>query len=178
MTSTVSRSSRVPHVSWPFFAALASLLMLGGAHAFETFGHYPPCELCLKQRDVYWAALVLAGAAIVFASSRGDARLRRVFDLLLGLVFLGGAAVAAYHAGVEWKWWPGPATCTGSGHQSSADLRAGLARILSGTPMHIVRCDEAAWRMLGLSMAGWNALVSLGLAAMSFIAAAARRIGA
>lgn len=172
MSSALLRAPRAPRVSWPILAAAASLLMLGAAHAFETFGRYPPCELCLQQRDVYWAALITAGIAIVFASAQGDAPLRRVFDALLGLVFLGGAWVAAYHAGVEWKWWPGPAVCTGGhGHVSAADM----ARLISGERMHIVRCDEAAWRLLGVSMAGWNALISFALAIASFGAALGRR---
>jgi len=178
MTSLSVGPARTPRISWPFFAAAASLLMLGGAHAFETFGHYSPCELCLKQRDVYWAALVTAGVAIVFASTRGDLRLRRVFDALLGLIFLGGAAVATYHAGVEWKWWPGPATCTGGGHLSSTELAARMTQLLSGAPQHLIRCDEAAWRMFGISMAGYNAAISLVLAIASFVAASARRLRA
>jgi disulfide bond formation protein DsbB len=172
MTAASLRTDRAPRISWPFLAAAASLLMLGAAHAFESFGHYPPCELCLKQRDVYWAALVTALVAVAFASAQGDAPLRRVFDALLGLIFLGGAAVAAYHAGVEWKWWPGPAVCTGgTGRVTAADM----ARLLSGQKIHIVRCDEAAWRLFGLSMAGWNALVSLALALASFAAATGAR---
>jgi disulfide bond formation protein DsbB len=174
-TASLSASRRLPKISWPFFAAAASLLMLGGAHAFETFGRYPPCDLCLVQRDVYWAALVTAGVAVVFASAQGEAPLRRVFDALLGAIFLGGAAVAAYHAGVEWKWWPGPAACTGArSHVTAADM----ARVLSGVTLHLVRCDEAAWRLFGVSMAGWNALISLVLAGASFSAAtSARRTG-
>jgi disulfide bond formation protein DsbB len=172
--SIASSAASVPRISWPFFAAAASLLILGVAHGFETFGHYPPCELCFKQRDAYWVALWVSAVAIVFASAKGDARLRQVFDLLLGLIFLGGAGIAAYHAGVEWKWWPGPATCTGSGHINAGDLAAGLTRIASGVREHVVMCDQAAWRLFGLSMAGWNALISLGLAIASFVAASLR----
>ena len=157
--------ARVP---WPVWAALVSAAMLATAHIFQHFG-YEPCGLCLRQREVYWAALAVALIGLVAA------RLRLlpawVTDFLLGALFALGAFVAAYHAGVEWKWWPGPTACTGlaSAAVSSADLMA----ILDGATARAPACDEAAWRMAGLSMAGWNALVSAGLAAVSF--AIARR---
>ncbi len=124
---------------------------------------------CLRQREVYWAALGLALAGLVATKLRLIPTWLTAF--LLGGVFALGAVVAAYHAGVEWKWWPGPATCssTGLAAVTSADLMA----ILDGARVRAPACDEAAWRMAGLSMAGWNALVSLALAAISF--AVARR---
>ena len=78
---------------------------------------------------------------------------------LLAALFLAECALAVYHAGVEWNWWPGPTSCTGAGvHALSVSDMSGL---LSGKPQHIVQCDVAAWRFLGLSMAGWNALAAL-----------------
>ena len=152
---------------WPLAAACASAAMLGAAHAFETFGHYAPCHLCLLQRDVYWTALSVGVVGFIL----GYVRLtwaRRAADVLLALIFLGGLGLAAYHAGVEWKWWPGPASCTGGARAVSAGQ---LAAFMSGVQKNIVQCDQAAWRMAGISMAGYNAIISLGLVVLSAIAA-------
>ncbi len=156
---------------WPFFAALAAAAMLATAHAFERYGGLAPCALCLRQREVYWGVLALAGAALAARLMTRSTPVARAFDVLLGLAFLTGCVVAVYHAGAEWKFWPGPQTCSatpGAVIAAGQDLLAALAR-----PTVVVPCDEAAWRMLGLSMAGWNALVSAGLAIMSFMAASA-----
>jgi disulfide bond formation protein DsbB len=159
------RKTRPP--VWLIFAALASAAMLAIAHGFETFGHLPPCELCLKQRDGYWIALAVAVAGIAAIKAWRSAP--RLFAVLLGLIFLGEAGFAAYHAGVEWHWWPGPASCTGGhGIVKPSDMLA----ILKGARITVVQCDQAAWRFLGLSMAGWNALAALGLALGSLFAAA------
>jgi disulfide bond formation protein DsbB len=153
---------------WPLVAFLACALALGAAHAFETFGHLAPCELCLKQREVYWAALTIA--AVSWASRLTPLKLGRWVCAALGLAFACGAALALYHAGVEWKFWPGPASCSGGqGAVNAADL----TRLLQGGAMRPPSCDKAAWVFLGLSMAGWNAIVSMGLAAASLYSARA-----
>jgi len=154
--------------TWFILAAIASAAMLAIAHGFETFGHLAPCELCLHQREGYWAELWVS--VIGYGVARWRHPLAKPLLLLVALVFLGETVMAAYHAGVEWKWWPGPARCTG-GRQSTADLSASMALLLSGAKTHIVRCDEAAWRMLGVSMAGWNALAALALTVASVVAA-------
>jgi disulfide bond formation protein DsbB len=155
---------------WPVAAAAVSVAMLGSAHAFERFGGYAPCNLCLKQREVYWGALALALVGIALT------RLKRMrpeaLALALAAVFLAGALVAAFHAGVEWKWWPGPTTCVVAG-TISIDT-SDLAKILAGASSRAPACDVAAWRLLGLSMAGYNALISLALAAIGFAAAFGR----
>jgi disulfide bond formation protein DsbB len=146
---------------------VASAILLATAHGFETFGHLPPCELCLHQREGYWIALTVALVGV--AASRLGRVSPRPFALLLGLVFLGEAALAAYHAGVEWRWWPGPASCTGGhGVVKPSDMLA----LLKGVKITVVQCDQAAWRLLGLSMAGWNALIALALALASLFVAA------
>jgi disulfide bond formation protein DsbB len=152
---------------WPFVAAGAALLMLAIAHAFESFGHYPPCELCLKQRDIYW--LILPVAVVFYGMTRWRLIGFRLACAILAALFLLEAGVAAYHAGVEWKWWPGPTSCTSAGVRpvTAADMSA----LLSGAPQHVVQCDVAAWRLLGLSMAGWNALAALVLSLLSALAA-------
>ncbi len=154
---------------WPAAAAAAAVLTLGIAHAFEAAG-YEPCALCLRQREVYWGALGIAAVSAVIWARKPESRLTRAVEALLGAAFLTGAMVAIYHAGVEWKLWPGPPTCVagGVGALGADDIAAALTR---GGPA--VSCEDAAWRdpVLRLSMAGWNALISLGLAAGSFCAA-------
>jgi disulfide bond formation protein DsbB len=157
---------------WRLFALLASAAMLATAHAFQTFGHLAPCELCLKQRTVYWVAGGVALAAMVVVRLPAGARWRPWSDALLAAIFLVGAGIAAYHAGVEWKFWPGPQTCTGVG---TVDLKS-MQDLLAGKVGRVVRCDEPAWVFLGLSMAGWNAVASLILTGLSL--AAARTEGA
>jgi disulfide bond formation protein DsbB len=143
---------------WPALAAVAALFMLAVAHAFETFGHYPPCELCLKQRDIYWL-IAIAGAGFAVAT-RLRPYLLRAACIVLMLLFAAECAMATYHAGVEWKWWKGPASCTAAG--AHAVSLADMSQLLSGKGQpHIIQCDVAAWRFLGLSMAGWNALAAL-----------------
>jgi len=138
-------------------AAGASALLLLGALGFEHLGGLRPCALCHWQR---WAHVGVVVLGLTAASQGNRPALQRA---LLGLVvaaLLGSAALAGWHAGIEWKLWTGPESCTGS-------LPAGLSvdelrRRLLGTAVQ--RCDEIPWSLLGLSMAGWNAVLSLLLA--------------
>lgn len=150
---------------WPFAALIASAAMLGIAHAFETFGHLDPCTLCLRQREVYWVALSVAAAASILSLTPLRGRLFSVLCVILGVIFLYGAGLAVYHAGAEWKFWPGPTTCAVGGalNVSVEDM----TRLMKAGRLEAPHCDEAAWIFLGLSMAGWNALISLGLAVFS-----------
>jgi disulfide bond formation protein DsbB len=154
---------------WPAAAAGVAALLLAIAHAFEAAG-YEPCALCLRQRELHWTVLALAAASAIVWARQPEARSARAVDAALGAVFLTGAILAAYHAGVEWKFWPGPETCVAGGSSlTGEDIAAALGR---GGPAAL--CDEAAWRdpVLRLSMAGWNALLSLALGVGSFLAAA------
>jgi disulfide bond formation protein DsbB len=151
---------------WPLWAGVASAAMLAIAHAFEQFGGLAPCTLCLRQREVYWTALAIGVAGVVLQRAPAKAWLVRLACAALALTFLAGMGIAIYHAGAEWKWWPGPQACSSTG----AGI-GDIAAMLDGAKVAPPRCDEAAWVFLGLSMAGWNALVSLGLAALSAWAA-------
>jgi disulfide bond formation protein DsbB len=156
---------------WPLAALVASAAMLAIAHAFQTFGGLQPCMLCLQQRDAYWVAMAVSAVAIVAGRIPQTAGLVRWLVWILALVFLAGAAIAVRHAGAEWKWWPGPEACSGTG----AATAAGLASLLQGAKTAMPRCDVAVWIFLGLSMAGWNALISFALAIASAVAAFQRR---
>jgi disulfide bond formation protein DsbB len=157
---------------WRFFALLISGAMLATAHAFQTFGGLAPCELCLKQRTVYWVVVGVSAAAMIVVRLPGGPRWREATCWLLALVFLTSVGVAGYHAGVEWKFWPGPASCSGGGTVSMAALKD----LLNGGGVTMPNCDKPAWVMAGLSMAGWNALASVVFTALS-VAAALRERG-
>lgn len=168
MTATVAS---YPHAGftfrWPLAAAGAALLMLGAAHAFEAAG-YAPCTLCLRQREIYWAIAAVAVAGLLVLNRHGLRRYQPALIAVIGMLFLAEAWAGAYHAGVEWRWWPGPTSCTGRTGGVSADA---MGALLNGARVHAVSCDQAAWRLLGLSMAGWNALIALGLSIASAAAA-------
>lgn len=149
---------------WRLTAFLASALMLAIAHGFQTIGGLAPCALCLRQREVYWTALGVAAVGMVMVRLPKGERWRAAFNGLLALIFLSGTVLAAYHAGVEWKWWPGPTACASAGGAISTD---DLTALLGGAEIKPPACDQAAWVFAGLSMAGWNALISLGLAVAS-----------
>jgi disulfide bond formation protein DsbB len=148
-----------------FLLLLASLALLAGAFGFQYLGGLNPCVLCWWQRYAHFGAIVLAATT---ATSKGE-RAGAVLLSLTGLAFLVGAGIAAFHVGVEQHWWEGTSEC-GSVIGATNDLEAFRARILA---QPVVRCDEVAWSMLGISMAGYNFLISLALAA--FAGAVARR---
>ena len=123
---------------------------------------YRPCPLCLEQRYPYYFAIPLA-VFIILGETVGSRRriLLAALAVIAGLM-LWNAGLAGYHAGVEWKWWPGPNTCGGE-----PDLGTGGNLLKQLQSINVVRCDEAAWRFLGLSLAGYNVLISLALAAVA-----------
>ena len=150
--------------NWPIWAFLASASMLGAAHASEYFLRLLACPLCLRQREVYWAAIVLSIISFAIVRVRPTARLIMTVNMMLCLAFLTGAVIAGYHTGVEWKFWPGPAECSAGIGEALPSSAAGMDLDQS---FAIVSCSDAAWRMLGISMAGYNAVVSLVLAGLS-----------
>jgi disulfide bond formation protein DsbB len=131
---------------------LGGLATLMGAWVFEYAG-YAPCELCLWQRWPYYAAVPLSLLVALAAPVRPE--IAKWGLGLLAILWLGSMVFGVYHSGVEWKWWLGPSTC---GSQSG--FSGGLPNL--GAP--VILCDTPAIRILGLSLAGWNALISLGLA--------------
>ncbi len=158
---------------WPIAALLISAAMLATAHAFERFADMAPCALCLRQREVYWGAIVLSVCAVAAARWRPTPTAMRAFEALLGIAFLTGAVLAFYHVGVEYKWWLGPRECAAG----PVNLDAFDPTALGGA-MTVVRCDVVAWSFLGLSMAGWNVVISIALACLSFALALREDTGA
>ena len=143
--------------------ALGGAATIAGAWYFQLVVGLPPCPLCLEQRIPYYVAIPLAIvllAAILWGASLTMAR----FGLaLLAVAMLIGAGLGVYHAGVEWHFWAGPTDCSGQLNQLGGP--GGLLGQLS--TVRVVRCDEAAWRFLGLSLAGYNALISVLLAGVA-----------
>lgn len=149
---------RAPAYQWGAVALLAAAVTILGALAFEYVGGYKPCPLCLEERWAYYAAMPLLFAALTFHSMDWR-RIAQAIFVLVALAFLANAVVGVYHAGAEWKFWPGPETCTGTPTVGS-DAGSLLSRLQT---VHVIRCDEAALRILGISLAGWNAVISFAL---------------
>jgi disulfide bond formation protein DsbB len=143
--------------------AVATIL---AALGFEHIGGYAPCPLCLEERYAYYFAVPVAALAVLLVRAERTG-FARILLLAIALVFLANAALAVFHAGVEWKWWPGPTECTGA-----FDLTWGENGVVD-TP--VIRCDEASFRFLGLSFAGWDALVSAFLALVALWGVAQKR---
>jgi len=131
---------------------LVAFATIAGAWIFEYSG-YLPCELCLKQRWAYYAGIPIALVVALLAPRNPG--IAKTGLALLAVLWLGSMMFGIYHSGVEWKWWPGPSTCT---------AQAGFSGGLPDLSKPAVMCDEPALRIFGLSLAGWNAVISLGLA--------------
>jgi disulfide bond formation protein DsbB len=136
-----------------------SAATLAGAWFFEYGLKLAPCPLCLEQRIPYHIIIPLSLLLTIAALVRAPRNL-----LLVGFAAIVIAAgcnivLGTYHAGVEWHWWAGPADCSGP----LTDLRTGGSLLDQLHAVHVVRCDEAAWRFLGLSLAGYNVLISIAL---------------
>jgi len=142
---------------------------VGGALAFEHLGGYIPCALCLLQRDPYYYSLPLGILAVLSVVLKLPAWTTRVLLLVIGIAMLIGAGIGVYHAGVEWHFWEGPATCATSAQGVSSNVGDLLGDLDS---KHGPSCTDAALRVLGLSFAGWNVIASLILAAIALRGAA------
>jgi disulfide bond formation protein DsbB len=161
-------ATRSPLFLAAFAIAITSAATILGAYFFQYVMGLPPCPLCLQQRIPYYIAipfgLVLAAAALRGARPS----LIRGGLATLAIVLLLGVALGAYHAGVEWKMWAGPTDCTGPINDFGST--GSLLQQMQTTS--VVRCDEAAWRFLGLSLAGYNVLISAVLAGLAIGAVA------
>jgi disulfide bond formation protein DsbB len=142
---------------------LASAATIAGALAFEHGWGLVPCKLCLQQRYPYYVAMPLAALAALLPAAWA-----RIGLLGLAAIFLVGAALGTYHAGAEWGFWLGPNDCGGGTGAAPGAVGDFLSQLES---TRVVSCTEAAWRFLGLSLAGWNVLISLGLMALALAAA-------
>lgn len=148
--------------------AAGSALALAAAWYFQLVVGLAPCPLCLDQRVPYYIGVPLALVAFAFGLSGREAVARPILWVLF-LLMLANVGLASYHAGVEWQFWPGPDTCTGAPTMATGDILSAIKGA------RVPRCDEAAWRLFGISMAGWNALIAAALAACALAGATSGR---
>ena len=143
--------------SIPWIVFLISVATLGGAYLFQYVGGLAPCELCYWQRIPYAVGIPLSALAIVAGRTTNIGLTPLTLMTICALTFAVSAGLGLYHAGVEYKWWEGPSACTGAGAipMTLEDLASGLAA------PSIVRCDEIPWSLFGISLAGYNFLISL-----------------
>jgi disulfide bond formation protein DsbB len=151
---------KIDSVQLASMLGLVALALILGALGFQYLARLPPCEMCMWQRYPHIAAAIIGiGGAFSIRVGFLDRRAGVALVAITALLVATSGVLGVYHAGVEWHWWPGPTSCTGSAYrfQGALDLTAPT-----------VRCDAAAWRLFGLSLAGYNALISLGFAAGAF----------
>jgi disulfide bond formation protein DsbB len=146
-------------------AILVPNALLWGAIASQYLGHLVPCEMCMWQRWPHVLAIFFALAAIV---QKSVPPLSRWMTIFAGLAILASGGIGAFHAGVEWHWWTGPVACTAPAFKAGGDV---LAQVMAAP---VVMCDQAQWRGLGISLAGWNAIISV-VAALAIFALATRK---
>jgi disulfide bond formation protein DsbB len=149
---TASEALLEPSALAAFLAVLGIALLLG-AFGFEYLGGIKPCHLCLGQRLPWPIMTVVAGTAMLGLQRGSPGWLAPAAFAAAVLIAVWSTYLAGFHAGVEWKWWPGPPSCTGTG--------LAAARGVSFDPGQIIKCDEIAWSLFGLSLAGYNFIFSL-----------------
>ena len=158
MTSTTATSTARPLPTDKILVGIVFVLALAtiaGAWGSQLLGGLVPCELCLAQRQAYYWGLPVLALILIFWN-RLPLTVWYIAMLVAAGIFVWSAYMGAYHAGVEWKWWPGPTACTGNG----GDLNFG--DLSSGNIAKVIPCDQVQWRdpILKLSLAGYNALLS------------------
>ena len=154
--------------------AIVAAATLAGAWFFQLVLDIRPCPLCLEQRYAYYLAIPLGALTALAAWGSAPRRLLIAAFAILLAAALGNAWLGGYHAGVEWQFWPGPTECSGP----IGDLGSAGNLLERLDTVKVVRCDEVQWRFLGLSLAGYNVLISLLMAAIAlwgFVVAAKRQ---
>ncbi|MGH9808226.1 MAG: disulfide bond formation protein B, partial [Terriglobia bacterium] len=152
MKDYLSYARREPQLIAAGAVAVIGALTICGFFFFQYVMHLPPCPLCLEQREAYYVCVPLAILLLVGINHGASHKVTIAGFAVIAGFMLWNAGLGVYHAGIEWKFWPGPQDCSGSiGKFGSArDVLKQLETI------NVVRCDEAAIRILGLSLAGWN----------------------
>jgi disulfide bond formation protein DsbB len=158
-----ARSEANPALAAALAITAIAAATLVGAWFFQLVLDIRPCPLCLEQRYAYYLAIPL-GALVASAAARHAPRAVLIAGLaVLAVAALANAYLGGYHAGVEWGFWPGPAECSGP----VLDLGKAGSLFDNLDKVKVIRCDEVQWRFLGLSLAGYNVLISLAMAALA-----------
>jgi disulfide bond formation protein DsbB len=162
MQSDATMNSNPAGLAAGTIAAIAAAT-LGGAWFFEYVLGIKPCPMCLEQRYAYYLVIVL-GIVLALGASRLPRTLAIAVLAVLAVAAFGNAIYGAFHAGVEWGFWPGPASCSGA----VPDLGSASDLLKRMETVKVIRCDEVQWRFLGISLAGYNFLISglMGLVAL------------
>jgi disulfide bond formation protein DsbB len=171
MTEIVNADAGRQRMLTASFLALAMAATVGSALAFQHIGGYIPCHLCLEQRTPYYIGVPLMLLAAIASMLRAPEWLTRGLLAVGGLLMLYGLYLGVYHSGIEWQWWAGPTDCTAGAGQVDTGGKGVLDALDKFVPPS---CDKAALRILGLSLAGWNAIASFILAAIAFRSALSR----
>jgi disulfide bond formation protein DsbB len=160
---TTSMMKAQPVASAAIAVAVVGAVTVLGAWWFQYGLGLKPCPLCLEQRYAYYFAVPLAVMVLLGDSYGASRKVLLAALIVIALGMLWNTALGVYHSGVEWKWWAGPQECSGA----LDDLGSASSLLEKLKSVNVVRCDEAAWRFLGLSLAGYNAVISLVLAAIA-----------
>ena len=157
------RANDLPLARW--IALLLPLTLIGGALASQYLGGLYPCEMCHWQRWPHYAAIAFAALSFVVPRTSG----KRALIVLAGVAILASGLIGVFHAGVEYHWWQGITACANTLGATGGDLLAAIVR------QPVVRCDVPQWTFLGVSLAGFNAILSIGGALAVLILATRRR---
>jgi len=167
VTSTALPSQARFEASATLTAALLVLVVatatIAGAWFFQLVLEILPCPMCLEQRYAYYTIIPLS-ALVVLGAAKGAPRPLLIAGLVvIALIAAGNSVFGVYHAGVEWKFWQGPTDCTGP----VVDFGKAGSLLEQLDKVKVIRCDEVQWRFLGISLAGYNALISALMAAIA-----------
>jgi disulfide bond formation protein DsbB len=162
-TDYLALARREPQLTAAGFVTVIGALTICGFFFFQYVMELAPCPLCLEQRYAYYVCVPLAALLWLGANHGVSSKTMITGFAVIAAFMLSNSVLGAYHAGIEWKFWPGPQDCSGPIDKFGAARNA----LKSLERIHLVRCDEAAIRILGLSLSGWNVLVSLGLACVA-----------
>ncbi|MGE5159256.1 MAG: disulfide bond formation protein B [Gemmatimonas sp.] len=158
-----ARFEASPALTAALLVLIVAAATIAGAWFFQLVLGIQPCPLCLEQRDAYYAIIPLS-ALVALGAARGAPKGLLIAGLVvIALAAAGNSIFGVYHAGVEWRFWAGPTDCTGPlvDFGKAGNLLDQLDKV------KVVRCDEVQWRFLGLSLAGYNALISALMAAIA-----------
>ncbi len=163
LSDYLAKARAQPPLTAAAIVTVVGVLTIGSLYFLQYVMLVAPCHLCLEQRYAFYFSIPLA-ALLWLGTNHGVARKVMIAGfVVIAIVMLWNSGLAAYHAGVEWKFWQGPIDCSGPIDQfgSVQDMMKQLQRI------SLVRCDEVTWSFLGISLAGWDVPLSLGLAAVA-----------